>query len=231
MLMHAIRRLVVVVVGALALAAAPAARAEEPWQTVSTGEVVVRTRPVPGSSVREIWAETDLRAEVRDLQDTLLDGESFPRFMPYAKQARKLAGSPEPDGAWFVYTRVAPPVIAQRDYVVKVSVDRSVEQDGSGRFQSRWDAVPGRVAPVDGVVRMAVNEGSWTVTPRGDGRSHVVYRFRIDPGGWIPPFLADLANQSGIAEVLRAVEREAQRRGAARVSSSRGPPASSSPTP
>jgi len=227
--MHAIRRLSVMVVGALALAVAPAARAEEPWQTVSTGAVVVRTRSVPGSPVREVWAETDLKAEVRDLQDTILDGESFPRFMPYTKQARRLT-QPGPEGFWFVYTRVAPPVIAQRDYVVKVSVERSVEPDGSGWFQNRWISAPGLVPPVEGVVRMAINEGSWSATPRGDGRSHVVYRFRINPGGWIPPFLADLANQSAIPDVFRAVEREAQRRGAARVSSSRGP-ASSSPTP
>src|SRR5262245_39809065 len=133
--MNAFRRLAVVV-GALALAVGPAARAEEPWQTASTGALLIRTRPVPGSAVRELWVETDLRAEVRDLQDTLLDGESFPRFMPYTKQARRL-GPPGPDGTWLVYTRVAPPVIAQRDYVVKVSVERSVEKDGSGWFQNR----------------------------------------------------------------------------------------------
>jgi hypothetical protein len=200
----------------LILALASTARADEGWRIAARGAVLVKTRPVPGSAVQEIWAEGDLRAPVRDLQDALLDSESFPRFMPYAKEARRV-GEPAPDGTCFVYARVAPPVVANRDYVVQVKVERSVDANGGGWFQNRWSAVQGWVAPVPGVVRMAVNEGTWTVTPISEGLSHVVYRFRIDPGGWIPPFLADLGNQSGVPDVFRAVEREAQRRTEARA--------------
>jgi len=204
------------VVSALALAAAAPALADEGWRIAAKGPVLVKTRPVPGSAVQEIWAEGDLRASVRDLQDTLLDSESFPRFMPYTKETRRV-GAPDEDGAFCVYARVAPPVVANRDYVVKVRVERSVDADGAGWFQNRWITTQGQVAPVSGVVRMEINEGGWTVTPAGEGKSHVVYRFRIDPGGWIPPFLADLGNQSGVPDVFRAIEREAQRRAEARA--------------
>lgn len=37
-----------------------------------------------------------------------------------------------------MYARVAPPVVANRDYVVQVRVERSVGADGSGWFQNRW---------------------------------------------------------------------------------------------
>jgi hypothetical protein len=200
---------------ALVLTAAPAL-ADEGWQIAARGPVLVKTRPIPGSAVREIWAEGDLRATVRDLQDTLLDSESFPRFMPYTKETKRV-GESAPDGACVVYARVAPPVVANRDYLVQVRVERSVDSAGAGWFQNRWTTVQGQVAPVPGVVRMPVNEGSWTVIPVGESLSHVVYRFRIDPGGWIPPFLADLGNQSGVSEVFRAIEREAQRRAESRA--------------
>jgi hypothetical protein len=190
--------------------------AEEKWQTVGTGQVLVKTRPVKGSQVQEIWAETNLSASVRDLQDTLLDGESFPRFMPYTKAVKKL-GATEPDGTWLVHTVVTPPIVEPRDYIVRVGVDRSVAPDGSGDFENHWVVVPSKVPLTKGWIRMSVNEGRWIVTPLPNGQSHVVYRFRIDPGGWIPPWLADLGNRSGINDIFKAVEIEAKRRGAARA--------------
>jgi hypothetical protein len=51
------------------------------------------------------------------------------------------------------------------------------------------------------------------VTHGSAGHSKVVYRASVDPGGWMPGFLSDLANRSGAVGTLRAVEHEAQRRG------------------
>jgi hypothetical protein len=54
------------------------------------------------------------------------------------------------------------------------------------------------------------------VTPAANGKAHVVYRFSVDPGGMIPPFLADLANKGAIPDTFHAVEKEARRLAAAR---------------
>src|SRR6185436_509318 len=102
--------------------------------------------------------------------------------------------------------------------VVRVGIDRSVASDGTGTFENHWVTVPGKVPPLKDVVRMSVNEGHWVVTARPDGKSHVIYRFRIDPGGWIPPWLADMGNRAGINDVFKAVGEEARRRGAQRAS-------------
>ena len=50
------------------------------------------------------------------------------------------------------------------------------------------------------------------MTHAAPGRSKVVYRAAVDPGGWMPDFLSDMANRSGAVGTMRAVEREAQRR-------------------
>ena len=42
------------------LVAATAHAAEEKWQTIGTGQVLVKTRPVPGSQVQELGIKTRL---------------------------------------------------------------------------------------------------------------------------------------------------------------------------
>jgi hypothetical protein len=62
-----------------------------------------------------------------------------------------------------------------------------------------------------------VNDGSWAITPTGDGsKSHVVYKFATDPGGAVPKFAANIGNKKAVAGTLQAIEQEAQRRRAAR---------------
>ena len=201
-----------VVLGALvALASATEARAEE-WETVATAPVLIKARSVPNSSVKEIWAQGEMSAPVQDVQATLLDVERFREFMPYVKESRVI-GNPRADGAHYVYTRLEfGPWVSSRDYVVKVEVERSVAPDGSGEFRNRWVAEPDRIPSRANAVRLRINEGSWHVASRGPNKSFAVYRFVVDPGGWIPAFAANAGNKQGVTDTFKAVEREAERR-------------------
>ena len=73
---------------------------------------------VKNSRVQEVWAESTLAAPVEDVQAALLDAEAYPRFMPYVKESRKVGG-PDADGSVRMYTRIGPPLVAQRDYVLR----------------------------------------------------------------------------------------------------------------
>ena len=64
--------------------------------------------------------------------------------------------------------------------------------------------------------RRSFRPRSWRVTRSAKGGAHVVYRFSVDPGGMIPPFLADLANKGAIPDTFKAVEKEANRLAKAR---------------
>jgi hypothetical protein len=210
---------------ATAVLAAVAAGADEAqWEIAATGPITVKTKASATSRVKEIWAEGEIAAPVQDIQSTVMDPESFPKFMPYVVEASKI-GSPEVDGGQVVYTRLELPLVASRDYVLKVYLERSVAPDGGGEFRNRWIAVPDRLPERARTVRLKINDGSWHVTSRGDGRkSWAVYRFAVDPGGWIPAFVANLGNKSGVLETFEAVEREAQRRASGRDKHFRSPP-------
>lgn len=184
------------------------------WEIIATGPILVKVRPIRGTSARELWAETELDVEVQDLQSAILDSDAYPRFMPYVKESRTLEITQAGDR--FVYTRLEPPFISPRDYVVKVQVLKVVGPDGRGEFANEWRAVPDRVPRRRSVVRLPICDGSWSISRAPSGRSRVVYRASVDPGGWMPGFLSNMANSSGTIDTIRAVEREARRRGDAR---------------
>jgi hypothetical protein len=131
--------------------------------------------------------------------------------MPYVKDAREL--SKEPDGSVFTYTEMNLPVITGRDYAVHVFTDENT----ATTYRAHWVAAPDALPLHEDLIRLSVNEGSWTVTAKEPGKSHVVYRFRADPGGLVPNWLINYGNRSGVPEVLGAIEKEAQRRYKART--------------
>jgi hypothetical protein len=213
-----------VVAAAAAAAGDPAAREGEGWQVASTSPFLVRSRAIEGSKVREVWAIGVLDAPALEVQESVLATEDFPRFMPHVKEA-VLLGPPGPDGSYFSYARTAPPVVSNRDYALHVFVDSVVGKDGRGEFVSRWVAVPDKVPVRPGVVRIRQNSGRWHVVPLEEGRCLLDYRVTIDPGGSLPGFLADLANTTGVTDVLKAIETEARRRRQEKEKAERAAPA------
>ncbi|MFL5353595.1 SRPBCC family protein [Archangium sp.] len=192
------------------------ARAEEEWETVADGDVVIRVRErpdIPGG--REIWAEGVLDAGIQDVQAALRDHENFRHWMPYVKESRVLSAA---DGARVTYTRLDLPVISNRDFVLRVVDEQVLAADGTGVFHQKWtpenEALPAR----SGVVRLRHNEGSWHFTARGEGKVSFVYRFTVEPGGSIPGFLAGLGQKDAVMDTIRAVERRAQRLATERAS-------------
>jgi hypothetical protein len=203
-------RIAPAVVSCMAFLVPLAALAADGWETVATGKVVVKMRAQKGSAVKEVLAEGDLDARPVLVQEAILAGDRYASFMPYVKESKLVDGVTSGD-RYDVYTRLSFPIIAGRDFVVACHTVSRLEPDGTGAFESEWSPLPDKVARKSGVVRLSTNSGSWRVTPAANGRAHVVYRFAVDPGGMIPPFLADLANKGAIPDTFRAVEKEAKR--------------------
>lgn len=217
---------------ALCVLALPALAADaDGWEVVVKGPpFTVKNKAREGTAIKEVWAEGEIAAPVRDVQDTLMTPGNFKNFMPNLKVARNI-GNVEADGSTYVYTELDLPVVTSRDYVVRVWLDESVKPDGSGAFRNRWVAVPDKLPERRNLVRVKVDDGSWYVTPVGDGsKSWAVYKFAIDPGGWIPNFAAEMGNARAVPDTFKAVEKEAQRRAAERAKTAAAtPPAPAAP--
>src|SRR6185503_220153 len=184
---------------------------EEKWDVVVKEPILVKTRAKPGTSIKEIWAEGELNAPLSDIQSVLGDPESFPKYMPYVKESRIL-GKPESDGSVFVYIKLDLPMITSRDYINHVTVDENPKSDGSGAYRQHWVTVPDKTPERSGVVRLKTNNGSWSISSKGPDKSFAVYKFDTDPGGWIPGWVADMGNKTGVTDTFKAIEKEAKRR-------------------
>ncbi|WP_434347030.1 START domain-containing protein [Myxococcus virescens] len=195
--------------------AAGAARAEEAWKTVAEKPYVVKVRARPGSEAKDVWAEGELAASAADVQAVLRDVDAYRHWMPYVKESRILKDLP--DEGQLTYTKLDLPVVSSRDYICNVVLESRLAEDGSGVFAQRWQATPDAIPQRRGTVRIRLNEGSWRVEPRGEGKSHAVYRFTVDPAGSIPGFLARMGQKDAVEDTFRAVEKRAREHAASRA--------------
>lgn len=196
----------------LLLIAFPSLAADSEWELVVEGPITVRNRRLEGTALKEVWAEGEIAAPALDVQAALMDVGRLKSFMPYMKDARTI-GEPLPDGSVYVYTLIELPVLGRRDYVVKLELKESLTSDGTGVFRNEWHAYPDHVPRRNDIIRLTRDDGSWVVTPLGDGsKCFAVYRFTVDPGGWVPAFAANLGNTKGVKETWDAIQRESVRR-------------------
>ncbi|WP_224362813.1 START domain-containing protein [Hyalangium versicolor] len=196
--------------GAVALLmAAGMAQAAEEWETVESKKAVIKVRPRAGGQGKEIWAEKDVAASAIDVQTALMDSGSFRLWMPYVKESRIV--STNPDGSRVAYARLKLPVVDDRDYTILVTDEKKLAEDGTGEYVQRWKAVEGALPERKDIVRIKHNEGTWEISPKGEGSTHIVYKFSVDPAGSLPGWLASFGQKDGVLDTLNAVQERAQK--------------------
>ena len=202
----------------VALAAIPDAGAAEEagWVGVkkfSQGEVSRKT----SGAVQGIRARGTIAAPWAKVREVVLAPSKFAEVMPHLEEERFLAGEGCTAGATtipgcrviWVYNRFNPPLVARRDVSLRVELVRDGLADG-GELQLTWllDASHGP-PPKEGLTHMVVNRGSWTLTADG-ASTRYTYEIEIDPGGSIPAWATNVANQSEVPRVIGAIERAAK---------------------
>ena len=216
------RRLTLAVLGVLACGLARGdelklALATDHWDTTDVYDgITVRTRETPGTPVRQVWAEGTLEGSVPELKDVLADAEHLAQFMPYVKVSRILKKESD---AEVVYTEIDPPVVGQRDYIVR----SHVIEDAPEVFRNSWTALPDYLPRRKYVERIVINDGYWYVRTATAGHVLLQHSFRTDPGGLIPSAFVNLANRRGITDLDHAVQTEVLRRRTAREQAAAAP--------
>jgi len=179
--------------------------AGEGWVQVSnSSKVAVYCRLKQGSSIKEYQAVGTIAAPNWVVENVLADAENYPSFMPYVAECRILTR--EPDG-YLSYQRVSAPFVSDRDYVLRLHVEER-HPKGETVYVRRWAVEPKTKEPErKGVVRIKVNDGSWTLEPAGDA-TRATYVIHSDPGSSIPSGILNYANQSAIPKIFAAIEKQ-----------------------
>jgi Polyketide cyclase / dehydrase and lipid transport len=174
-------------------------------QVAQTDGITVYSRARPGSAISEVKAEGLIDAPPAAVWKAIWDHDNYKKTMPYTEESRVL--SREQDGKRvFFYTVVRPPLVSRRDYVLQV--DDVSSEVGEGRLKLVWKVAEGKMPERPGIVRLRVNDGYWVLEPRDGGkRTHATYYVYTDPGGALPKFVVNHANNSAVPDIYRALRR------------------------
>jgi hypothetical protein len=173
---------------------------EAGWKSEQAGDgVEIASRAVAGRRVHELRVIGEIEAPPEAVYRVLADTDRYPETMAYVKEARLVAR--EADGTPHVYFRVDPPVVSDRDYTLRLVL----AGPGAGRttYQVAWTLSDRGPPPRDGVVRVTLNTGGWRLEPLDGGRrTRATYHLLTDPGGSVPAFAANMANQKALPELF-----------------------------
>lgn len=193
---------------ALPLLLSLAQTGETGWQkSADTDGVTVYSRERKDNSIRELKAVGVINAPPQTVWKVLRDYPNYKNTMPYMKSSNVI-GVEEGGKITYLYSIVSAPLISQRDYVLKIT-DDSDWQDGKGFLKSSWTAANDKGPPeTKNMVRIKVNEGSWKLEPKDDGkRTLATYYLFTDPGGSVPRWMVNKANGSAVPNVFRALKK------------------------
>ncbi len=200
----------------LASIAAPVVRADDTppagWEEVQREDnVIIYGRFRAGSSIRELRAVGTLDAPNWVIKNVLDDGEHYPEFMPNVLESHVLVRDTTHHTV-VAYAKLSAPLISPRDYVLFIH-DESKAAGGEGGgvvYKSRWEPSDKGPAEKPGVVRIKVNEGSWTLEPIDNGqKTRATYQLYSDGGG-LPAFILNQASKRRIGEEFAAINKRAQ---------------------
>jgi hypothetical protein len=159
------------------------------WRQVTAStDVEVYTRKTAGSAFDEVRVRGSVCAPIDDLIEYISTVEHFTAWIPDTIAARLLADPSSSERLYYVRTDLPWPA-KDRDMIYRLVVrpgatDRARTIDMVG--------VPDFLPPTPNVVRMATVAGHWQfVEAAGEGRTRVSLDMRVDPGGNVPPWLAN----------------------------------------
>ncbi|MBE2251349.1 MAG: hypothetical protein IAE78_17545 [Myxococcus sp.] len=146
--------------------------------------VEISWRAVPGSGFCELRFVAEADAGVEALCARAFGDGRDSADEPYLVSRTLVSDSADERVTW---DRIAPPMVSQRDYVV-----RRVRNRGAGVCRVDFEAFddPGRPPPSD-VVRLKALKGSFVFERQPSGVVRVEHRVHMDPGGWLSPVVVE----------------------------------------
>lgn len=168
-----------------------------------TEDYVIFTQEDAASGARKVLAITDLPQPPETVFDIITDFANYNRFMPYVKECRVLE---QTDADHLTcYQLISPPVVSERDYVIQLTLTRGPANNGV--WKSEWTCKPEAAPERSGIVRVRLNNGSWTLVPGPGGKgTRATYALHTSPGGSIPAFIANKSNTQAIPALFKAVK-------------------------
>lgn len=173
------------------------------WQPVDGMKGFKLYQRDTGEATREMLAVATIDAPPYVVKNAVDDFEATKGRMPFVAEVRVLQRG---EREAFVYNRTSAPLIADRDYTIRVYDDSFVRDDGETVYVQRWQMANEKGPPEkNGVVRVGRSEGYWRFEPIDGGERTRATYFLVATAEGIPKQLADWGTQNILSGIFAAV--------------------------
>ena len=179
------------------------------WQAVDGGDsVCVYNRRIAGSRIRAVMARGVIDAAPQRAFAVIGDYTHYAEFMPYVRDSRVLADS---GATRRVFLALDFPLFISDRYST-IELSEAGGQGGQAVHRIEWTlaAAGDAFVPAEGGEPLRVNDGVWELRAQDGGRrTDVLYYVHTDPGGYLPTWVVELANNVAVPRVIEAVQQRA----------------------
>ncbi len=178
-----------------------------PWKEERSDEnLSIFSREVPGTDIREVKATALMPGTIKEAVDIIFDRKNHPGNMPYITKSVVISKDDRCDVS---YNIISPPIASNRDYIVRSCADKASSQE----TKLWWETATHKDYPeTDDNVRVKVNKGYYIFRQIEPDKLLVDYYIYTDPGGSLPIFVKNIANRTGVSDVLESLEKTIQKR-------------------
>jgi hypothetical protein len=167
----------------------------------------VEARKNKATGVIQTRATARLGCSTDRLWNLLVNDDSFLRFMPDMPESRRIGDVGRAGEGWW-YQRIAKAAISDRDFILHVRW--TIEKTPLGRKYYRWWSIDDEVGPPpkENVLRLHVNNGSWSFTPVEGGETDFEYINYIELEGVLWKAITNRAAKSNTIQFLENLDEE-----------------------
>jgi hypothetical protein len=155
--------------------------------------IKVYTRTTEGTAFKELKSVFTVKTSLSSIVSLLYDWETYPQWVYRCGKSSTLKQISETE-VIHCQTVVAPWPADSRDFIVNVKLTQDpVTKVVSIVSTCKHDYMP----EVEDFVRIKEFKASWTLVPKSDGDVEVTYQLLVNPGGYVPAWLINLAVVDG----------------------------------
>jgi hypothetical protein len=158
------------------------------WQLAKNkSDILIYTRKVSYSNYKEFKGEIVVSANSDKVVSILRNIEMYKDWLPDCLESKRIHYMDDKQQINYILTDVPWPY-EDRDLAYEFKVEHKSAKTIEILIHNKPDDVPKK----KGIVRIPSAEGRWTITSVNRSKTKLVYQMHVEPGGFVPAWLANL---------------------------------------
>lgn len=177
------------------------------WRLAAeTDGIRVFVKKAAASDIQMLRVTCELNARIDQVVALLLDAPAVCKWIPHTKTCRYLQKISPTESIYYTEVNMPWP-LSNRDFVTHLRL----YQDATGHeITIKTPAVPGRLDPVPGNVRIENAGSEWMLTRQDNGTTRLVYNLFVDPGLHFPAAIVNYFSRQAAVEAVKNMRRLVQ---------------------